>query len=58
MLSFIALRRVQNVENFQRRLNVIYRKWSNVGEFNPFENTQQIMLNNVETQNKHTHMYS
>ena len=60
MLRFIALRGIQaheNVEHSQRRENVIYRDQSRVVELLlQLENKQQIMQNNVETQQKH--MYS
>ena len=62
MLRFIALRGVRAHENVeyrysQRRENVIYRDRSRVVELlQHLENIQQIMQNNVETQNKH--MYS
>ena len=62
MLHFTALRGVrahENVEHSQRRENVIYKDRSRVHVVEPLlqlENTQYIMLNNVETQ--HRHMFS
>ena len=60
MLRFIALQVVwahKNMTHLQRRENVIYRDQSWVVELLlQLKNKQQIMQNNVETQNKH--MYS
>ena len=60
MLRFVALRGVrahENVENSQRRENVICRNRSHIVELLlQFENKQQIMQNNVE--NQHNRMYS
>ena len=60
MIRFIALRGVrahENVEQSQRRENVVYRDQSRVVELlQQLENKQRIMQNNLETQYKH--MYS
>ena len=57
MLSFIALQGVrayENVEHSQRRENITYRDRSRVVELLlQLENKQQIMQNNVETQQAH-----
>ena len=57
MLRFIALRGVrahENVEYSQRRENVIYRDRNHIVELLiQLENKQQIMQNNVETQQTH-----
>ena len=57
MLRFIALQGVwayENVEHSQRRENITYRDRSRVVELLlQLENKQQIMQNNVETQQAH-----
>ena len=51
------LRAHENVKHSQRRGNVIFSDQSRVVELlRQFENKQQIMQNNVDTQ--HKHMYS
>ena len=56
MLRFIALQEVrvhENVEYSQRWENIIYRDRSRVVQLLlQFENTQQVIQNNVETQHK------
>ena len=60
MLRFIALQGVrshENMEQSQRRENVIYRDRSCVVELLvQLKNKQQIMQNNVETQHKYKYL--